>query len=391
MTASVQAAPTDEIKACRSNLEACEQSIHAAPTGKIQVLCGAALPFACSELIDRYAKEARNEGKEEPSSERPTVCREGEPTYDEEACKLEASKAMQAMMAATMSSKEPKPLPASRLNTLPAMCLGNDSAGLCQKVADQLWIAGRYAEAVPMLNRACKPLKDTAACDLAKQLVSIDEKALAAPAPDALPCGHYVSSKGLLSEPTFGDRGKVKTNFSTLRARLENGLVRIRHDRGDDFVLRRLADGRLLGIDTWNQYAVYVRDGGPSTCAAPVVYQEAELKADCRPGEDIAACCKRGGLQGCNGMGHKAALAGKWSDAVKFYEPICAANVRAGCENMVAIYGRGGDESAKPAVEAICAKNPEAVACDIADVTNWSAVGMGHAMEDAMRGLDMNE
>jgi hypothetical protein len=378
--ATASAAPVHpEVKACKSNLEACEDSLREAPTEKLQVLCEHLLPSACLRLIDRYRDEASDVAAGDP----PAVCREGEPTWDEAACQAAALQALAKAVAGGADSK----LSAARLDALPAMCRKHSNGELCGKVADQLWEGGRYPEAARMLKRACT-LKDESACASSKALAGLSDKVASAPAREGMPCGHYVSATGLMNEFNFIDQGKVEGSYNVrMSARLEGGLIRIRHDKGGDFVLRYLADGRLLGLDNWNRYALYKRDGGMDKCSAPVVYREVELKQDCRAGEDMSACCQRGGLQGCNAQGHTAALADKWDDALKYYERLCRADVRAGCENVVQTYANGVSR-AKEVLNSICAKDAKAVACDVADNTNWVRLDETRAIQEALKDMD---
>jgi hypothetical protein len=379
---AASAAPSvhPEVKACKSNLEACEESLREAPIEKLQILCEHLLPSACSRLIDRYHNESRDTAAGDP----PAVCREGEPTWDEAACQAAALQ----MLTQTLAGGANSAFPAARLDALPAMCRKHSNGELCVKVADQLWEGGRYLEAARMLKRACT-LKDTSACDSSKALAGLSDKVVSAPAREGMPCGHYASATGLMREFNFVDRGKVEASYNArMSARLEDGLIRIRHDKGGDFVLRYLADGRLLGLDDWNRYALYKRDGGMDKCAAPVVYREVELKQDCRAGEDMSACCQRGGLQGCNAQGHTAALADKWDDALKYYERLCRADVRTGCENVVQTYAQGGVDRAKEVLNSICAKDAKAVACDVADNTNWAELAEMRAIQEALKEMD---
>jgi hypothetical protein len=75
------------------------------------------------------------------------------------------------------------------------------------------------------LARACAtPIDDATLCAKARALATLNAKTLSQPAPPtaALPCCHYLSATGLMS----------KFNFV---------------DKGGDFVLCHLANGRLLG------------------------------------------------------------------------------------------------------------------------------------------------
>lgn len=155
---------------------------------------------------------------------------------------------------------DPQPLPASSLDRLPVMCTRTQSASLCNKLTEVLWDSGRFLQAREMAGQACKPrLEDPEACRRAKATAMLDAATLNAPSAAGLPCGTFSSETALLSELTFKDKGIVTTSFGgDKQARLEGGLIRIRHDKGGDFILRRLANGSLLGMDTWNRFVVYV-------------------------------------------------------------------------------------------------------------------------------------
>jgi hypothetical protein len=193
-----------------------------------------------------------------------------------------------------------------------------------------------------------------------------------------------------MSELDFGDRGLVTGFGGNLRSRLEAGLVRIRHDKGGDFVLQRIGDDHLLGIDDWNRYAIYRRDGGATACAAPLVFDEKPLVEDCpQPGnETAAACCVRGSLHGCNIAGHQLALGNAWAEAKPYYLKVCAAGVRIGCENLTQVFARGNDQSVPDDLDALCAKNARHVACDVRETTNWALLSFSQATDALLRDME---
>jgi hypothetical protein len=170
---------------------------------------------------------------------------------------------------------------------------------------------------------------------------------------------------------------------------IANGQVRIRHDKGGDFVFAPVEGDALLGIDSWNRYAVYSRDGGAASCAAPTVYVEKPLGEDCpQPGrETIAACCARGSLHGCNALGHQRALAGDWAGAKPEYLKVCTAGVRVGCENLARAYEHG-DESIPDLLDALCAKDAAHVACDVRETTPWATLALSRAADELLRDLE---
>jgi hypothetical protein len=381
-----------EVRACQENLKDCRSALHRKTDAQMEALCAARLPFGCLELLKRV-QESSETSDELEEKELPPVCREGEVTFDMAACKQAFEQALTKALAKVFQSlyTDVDILPTALLERLPALCRDNVSAQICAKAAEHLWDAGRFFSAREAFSHACQmPIGDPEACQHAAALEVLTDANAAAPvALEALPCGHYVMSEdGLMSEFDFGDRGITHMGeYFSSRARLENGLVRIRHDKGGDFVLRALANGMLVGQDQWNRYAIYQRENCPTQCAAPVLYHETELKMDCRAGEDMESCCARGGIQGCNGMGNMAALQDDWQKALSFYANVCQTGVRSGCENMRTVFMEGIDE-AKETLETICAKDDLHVACDILETTNWksfAAIRELKALEKALK------
>jgi hypothetical protein len=347
--------------------------------------CDAGVPFACDRLIERWTREAAltPEQRARPKPAPPPECREGEASYDEAACLRTVSALLATEMRDVFAERDALPLPAAQLDYAAAACDRTGTANVCQRAAEALWNAARFADAVPLLRRACDAGGDDALCGHARALAALPPADLRPQTPQTLPCGDYASGDGLYGTLAFGDRGRVSLGIGqTLRARLEDGRVRIRHDKGGDFVLQPIGGGRYLGIDRWTQYAVYTRQGGASECAAPVTWREVPLKADCDPtAGTLEACCAKGSLQGCNGLGHQHALAGRWADAAPHYETVCRAGVREGCENLVQVFARTGDAQIRARMEALCATDPRHVACDVADTADWESVALGAELE----------
>ncbi|MDR0736959.1 MAG: hypothetical protein LBF51_09075 [Zoogloeaceae bacterium] len=383
------AAPSSDsdARACLEDLTACQDTLRKKTDAQIEALCAARLPFACLDLLERAQKSSRKSGV---SEEPPPVCREGEASFDADACGEIIGQAIAKEMAAVFQSlyADPVILPAALLERLPDLCQANVSAELCAKAAEHLWDAGQFLRTREVFIHACQaPIEDPVACQRAEALEILSGANSTPLVLEALPCGHYVASGkgGLMSEFDFGDRGKTRRGeLFSARARLEDGRVRIRHDKGGDFVLRALADGTLVGQDEWNRYAIYRRDGGQTQCADPVIYHETELKMDCRAGEDMESCCARGGTQGCNGMGHAAALRGDWQTALTSYARLCRMGVRSGCENVVTVFTSGGVGKARETLEAICAEDARHVACDVMEMIDWDALDALRAFSEAM-------
>ena len=62
-----------------------------------------------------------------------------------------------------------------------------------------------------------------------------------------------------------------------------------------------------------------------------------------------------------------------------------AAGVRIGCENLTQVFARGNDETVPDALDALCAKNPRHVACDVRETTNWAALAFSQAADELLR------
>lgn len=379
---------------CRADLDACLATIDDAPSTALQAACDDDLPFACVRWID----SARRKQNASPlDAGPPPECREGTAEFSAEACDRAIAKALGTALAevATSMYADDAPLPPERLDTLPALCARHGSAKVCAKVAEELWTGGRFAQARDALRVGCERGGDGDACKHLAPLATLADAQLKPAAATALPCGRYVADTGLMSELDFGDRGLVTGFGGHLRARLEAGLVRIRHDKGGDFVLQRIGSDRLLGIDDWNRYAVYrldngSRDGGANTCAAPLVFDEKPLVEDCpQPGKETAdACCARGSLHGCNIAGHQLALGNAWTEAKPYYLKVCAAGVRVGCENLAQVFARGNDETVPEDLDALCATNARHVACDVRETTNWALLSLSQATDDLLREVE---
>ena len=369
---------------CRADLDACFADIGHASADRLRAACDDGVAIACVRWID-----ALREAQDVEPFERPAACREDDPSFSKEACETAASALLARALSEVVGSMhaDDKPLPAQALAPLPALCAKSGSAKVCNEVAEQLWIGGRHADARAALDIACKRGVDPEACRHATALAGV--ASLQPQRAERLPCGRYVAATGLMSELDFSDRGLVPSLGGQLRARIEHGQVRIRHDKGGDFVFAPVAGDMLIGIDSWNRYAVYARDGGAATCAAPAVYIEKPLVEDCpQPGrESIAACCARGSLHGCNTLGHQRALAGDWAGAKPEYLKVCTAGVRVGCENLTRVYAQG-DDSIPDLLDALCAKDAKHVACDVRDTTPWATLALSRAADELLKDLE---
>lgn len=369
---------------CRADLDACLADIGHASADRLRAACDDGLAFACVRWIDALRAEHDSDPFEQPAA-----CREDDPSFSKQACEDAATALLARALAEAAASMhaDDVPLPAQALAPLPALCAKNGSAKVCNEVAEQLWIGGRHEDARTALDIACKRGGDPEACRHTAALATV--ASLRTQRAERLPCGRYIAETGLMSELDFGDRGLIASIGGQLRARIENSQVRVRHDKGGDFVFAPVAGDMLLGIDSWNRYAVYARDGGATTCAAPMVYVEKPLGEDCpQPGrESIAACCARGSLHGCNALGHQRALAGDWAGAKPEYLKVCTAGVRVGCENLARVYEHG-DEGIPDLLDALCAKDATHVACDVRDTTPWATLALSRAADELLRDIE---
>ena len=272
------------------------------------------------------------------------------------------------------------------LAALRAGCSEAHSAKACTALAEQDWIAGRYASARDTLATACEWRLDAQACEHVQGLKVIALSDAPARRKPQQPCGTYASGEGGLFDVfRFGDDRAVAGSSDgepTMRYRLREDQVLVRHDKGDDFVLRWLSDDTLIGMDDWTRFTVYMR-GVPETCAAlplPIASDqiiERPYRVDQCALSDaggIEACCARGSMSACMGAGHTAALGGGWARAAGYYDRVCAMHVREGCGNVVAAYHNTGDEKLLAGIRKVCHDEPRSVACEELELANAAAV-----------------
>lgn len=382
---------------CRAEIGTCLNDTLFASNDRLRQWCREDVPAACKRLLANFQTEAReadrgvarqNIAAEPPE---PDVCKPESAQYDEDAC-LEAardavSQAFAKALLGGLTAAKALPLPAARLDEITTLCQAQTGGTFCAKAAEALWDAGRLVPARDALQRACTHGKDPRACERAAPLATLDAKALSPLAATALPCGSYVASQGLMDHLPFGNGGMIDSGFGgKLRARLVDGDIRVRHDQGDDFVFKRLANGNLIGMDTWNRFSYYEHTGETEQCSAPVVFVETPLPQDCptlgREG-GAQACCAAGKLQGCNAAGHQLALRNRWAEAAPFYMKLCTAGVREGCENLASVYEHTGDEALPEQMAALCAKDGKGthVACDVYATRNWGLMQVSAGLE----------
>ncbi len=381
---------------CRAEIGTCLDDMLFASNDRLRQWCHEDVPAACKRLLANFQTEAREADRvvarqsiaAEPPE--PDVCKPESAQYDEDACLEAAREAVsQAFAKALLGglTADASPLPAAQLDEITALCQAQTSGTFCAKAAEALWDAGRLVPARDALQRACTRGHDPRACERAAPLAGLDATALNPVAATSLPCGSYVASQGLMDHLPIGDGGMIDSGFGgKLRARLVDGDIRVRHDQGDDFVFKRLANGNLIGMDSWNRFSYYAHTGEAQQCSAPVVFVETPLPQDCptlaREG-GAQACCAAGKLQGCNAAGHQLALRNRWAEASPFYLTLCTAGVREGCENLASVYEHTGDEALPEQMAAICAKdgNGTHVACDVHATRNWGLLQVSAGLE----------
>lgn len=291
---------------------------------------------------------------------------------------------------------------APELAALRVGCRDARSAKACTALAEQDWIAGRYAGARDTLAHACQWRLDAQACKHAQGLKVIALSDAPPRRKPQQPCGTYASGEGGLFDVfRFGDERAVAASSDgepTMRYRLREDQVLVRHDKGDDFVLRWLGDDTLVGMDDWTRFTVYLR-GVPETCAAlplPVASDriiETQYSVDhcaLAAGASVEGCCASGSMSSCMGAGHAAALSGDWVRAAGYYDRVCAMHVREGCGNVVEAYHNSGDDKVLAGIRKVCRDEPRSVACEELDLASAAAINrkqMEREVEQSLREL----
>lgn len=372
----------------------CGNQLYTAEAPQLQRWCEQGTMAACSGLLREWTSEARSADtrpqNDDPVLQEPAVCKQADPAFDEQACeeaaKAALSKAMGMALVGIFDQRQIV-LPAARRQTLQQLCLAHPEGEFCREVAQAQWTADSYDTALVALKAGCAG-GDESACELHAPLQSLGTAPRPLPA-TAVPCGEYRSEGGMLDTLEFGDGGLVGFGLGDhARARLEDGAIRIRHDKGGDFVFKVLAGGHLVGMDDWTQMRVYRRVGGAAQCSPAVVFKAVPLPQDC-PGataEGAAeACCAAGRLQGCNVLGNQLALDEQWPQAATHYQTVCRAGVREGCENLVSAQDSSAEVDARAALEHLCKADASgtAVACDVLATTNWDMIAMGRMLQEA--------
>lgn len=411
---------------CLADPAGCLADRHDKDIAALEAGCIEGVPALCSRLVNKYRRldQASDDGElseiqitagraymEKAMAEMdfPASCRADTEQTDEAAC-ANAVKARPELvqqlkdamigaaaaagMVGVLSPSAQPPLSPIHLPKLLAFCEQAKDADFCTEVAEQHWDAGELAGATSALALACAG-GNKSACTMAPALQQLGA-GLVAQAADTIPCGEYVSQRTLMDTLAFGDRGLVKMGFGQLRARLENGAIRIRHEQGGDFVLRPLPNGDLLGMDQHTRFQRFQRQpdqDGQARCLPPVSFNEVPLVQDCPKAlvdGGAEACCASGKLQGCNVLGTRLGLKGQWAQAGEQYLKVCRAGIREGCENLVSAQENSGDVDAHGLLTELCEADPSGrhVACDLLDTRNWALMALGGALQKAFEEVD---
>ncbi|MEQ9944773.1 hypothetical protein [Pectobacterium aroidearum] len=160
-------------------------------------------------------------------------------------------------LAATTNLDLPMPLEPEWIATVVESCRTGLSGKMCNEAANALWSSGQYLAARDALQRACDALEwNSKGCPKAEALQSLTENDISSPA-SGLPVGHYVTRSGG-PELFIAQDGTVKMKGnSSVKAHLDNELIRIPRGQKDDFVFRRAGENKLVGIDSENTFKVY--------------------------------------------------------------------------------------------------------------------------------------
>ncbi|MGI8466706.1 hypothetical protein [Pectobacterium punjabense] len=160
-------------------------------------------------------------------------------------------------LAATTNLDLPMPSDPEWIATLSESCRIGLSGKMCNEAANALWYSGQYLSARDALQRACDALEwNNKGCPKAEALQSLTESDISSPT-SGLPVGHYVTRSGG-AELFIAQDGTVKMKGNaSVKAQLDNGLVRIPRGQKDDFVFRRAGENKLIGIDSENTFKVY--------------------------------------------------------------------------------------------------------------------------------------
>ena len=378
---------------------------HEATPTVLAAACRESVPGMCLQLADRWHDEARAPATPDEAQQQalldtalagielPMPCRNGgfsnetpacaaaleaDPALREQIVKAAMGAAMVEAVSSVLSPSTPVVVPAAQRQQLLQLCQQVGHGGFCSRVAELSWESGDPLQAVQALTTACAPGKDSAACERLPALQALGASLRPQPA-TALPCGTFRAAGGLMDTLDFGDAGRVGIGWdSQLRARVEDGDIRIRHDKGGDFVLRPLP-----GASCW----AWTRGH------ASGVRADRRGREHLQPAETLHGAAAAAGLPAGAGQRRCRSLlrAGQAAGLQHSWQPSCAVRPVAtggralhhrvpcrrarGLRNLVAAQGRSSDVDAHATLERLCAadRSGRHVACDVLDTGNWSA------------------
>ncbi|MGX8942565.1 hypothetical protein ACWWJF_22675 [Symbiopectobacterium sp. Eva_TO] len=215
--------PKTEVgKTCWNDLRACKKMMYEIDTAKLKQLCEDHIDSACSSWEARASAEKQG----------------------------------QSLFAAVTGI--PAAPAQEYTDTMAALCRSGVSAKLCNEAAKAQWRSGQYLAARDLLQVACAaPINDGASCQNVANLSSFTEQDIASPA-SGIPVGAFALRETGDPDITIAEDGVVNMRgIAPVKAQEEQGIIRIRHNKGGAFSFRRAGNDTLIGLDFWNQLKVY--------------------------------------------------------------------------------------------------------------------------------------
>ncbi|RJL22355.1 hypothetical protein [Pectobacterium polaris] len=158
----------------------------------------------------------------------------------------------------------PQPSEPEWIETLTASCKSGLSEKMCNEAARSLWNSGQYLAARDALQMACNTrVWDNSVCQKADDLRSLTEDDISSSV-SGLPVGYYTTRSSDVGLLITKNGTVVIKGSSSVKAHINNGLIRIPRDlqeetinRRSDFLFRRAGENKLISIDIWNTFKVY--------------------------------------------------------------------------------------------------------------------------------------
>ncbi len=252
---------------CRAAGSHCIAQLPTASPGQAQRACSEGVGAGCSALL-RQLREgtavAESNDVGPARFERPPACREHTPGHDPQACEALTDDALAIAMQRVGQQLEQEerstpdlPLPAAVRDRLQRLCLQHRVGRFCVEMAAQQLDALEPALAVQALQVVCDAGR-VSACERTAPLRELGADLRLVPA-QQVPCGRYQADGGVIDMLDFGNG---------THARLHKGAIHLQHD-GQSLVLRPLANGDLLGIDSQTAYQRYRPQEGVPSCSRP--------------------------------------------------------------------------------------------------------------------------